>query len=104
VFRKKFAFGTTSSVQALIHGGRSQHGGRVCIRCIFAFAHNATNNIIKNNNTHIYIRFEKEREGVLSAYAAPALGPALLLRADSGSRKHDVAHMPRRSNHHVVFA
>ena len=50
-----------------------------------------TNNIIKKEqHRHIYIRFEKEREGVLSAYAAPALGPALLLRADSGSRKHRV--------------
>jgi hypothetical protein len=47
--------------------------------------------ILQKRTTHsIYIRFEKEREGVLSAYAAPALGPALLLRADSGSRKHRV--------------
>jgi hypothetical protein len=51
-----------------------------------------------SKNTHaIYIRFEKEREGVLSAYAAPALGPALLLRADSGSRNLERNMTRRRS-------
>jgi hypothetical protein len=55
---------------------RGDSGGRRgCIRCIFAFAHNATNNITKKNNAYIYISdLKRKGRGCLARVCRAGFG------------------------------